>query len=51
MDINDPPIIVKRIKNSETSTLDEYIDIPDVEIDEITARKTLATPSLEITKK
>ena len=51
VDIKDPPIIVKRIKNSETSTLDEYIDIPDVEIDEVTARKMLATPSLEIIKK
>ena len=44
-------MIVKRTKNIETSTLDEYIDMPDVEIDEVTARKILATPSLEITKK
>ena len=51
VDIKDPPTIVKRIKNSETSKLDEYVDIPDVEIDEVTARKILANPSLEITKK
>jgi len=51
VDIKDPPTTVKRIKNSETSKLDEYVDIPDVEIDEVTARKILANPSLEITKK
>ena len=51
VDIKDPPIIVKRIKNIEISTLDEYVDIPDVEIDEVTARKILATLSLEIIKK
>ena len=51
VDIKDPPTIVKRIKNSETSKLDEYVDIPDVEIDEVTARRILANPSLEIIKK
>ena len=51
VDIKDPPTTVKRIKNSETSKLDEYVDIPDVEIDEVTARRMLANPSLEITKK
>ena len=51
VDIKDPPTIVKRIKNSETSKLDEYVDIPDVEIDEVTASKILANPSLEIIKK
>ena len=51
VDIKDPPTIVKRIKNSETSKLDEYVDIPDVEIDEVTARTILANPSLEIIKK
>ena len=51
MDIREPPIIVKRIKKSETSKLDEYVDIPDVEIDEVTASKILANPSLEIIKK
>ena len=51
VDIKDPPTIVKRIKNNETSKLDEYVDIPDVEIDEVTARKILANSSLEIIKK
>ena len=51
VDIKEPPTIVKRIKNNETSKLDEYVDIPVVEIDEVTARKMLATPSLEIMKK
>ena len=51
VDIKDPPTIVRRIKNSETSKLDEYVDIPDVEIDEVTARTILANPSLEIIKK
>ena len=51
VDIKDPRTAVKRIKNSETSKLDEYVDIPDVEIDEVTARKILANSSLEIIKK
>ena len=51
VDIKDPPTIVKRTKNDETSKSDEYIAIPDVEIDEVTARKILANPSLEIIKK
>ena len=51
MDIKDPPTIVKRIKNNEISKLDEYVDIPDVEIVDVTARKILANPSLEIIKK
>ena len=51
VEIKDPPTIVKRIKNVETSKSDEYVAIPDVEIDEVTARKILANPSLEITKK
>ena len=51
VEIKDPPTIVKRIKNVETSKSDEYVAIPDVEIDEVTARKILATPSLEIIKK
>ena len=51
VEIKDPPTIVKRIKNVETSKSDEYVAIPDVEIDEVTARKMLATPSLEIIKK
>ena len=51
VDIKDPPTIVKRIKNRETSKLDEYVDIPVVEIDEVTARKIVATSSLGIIKK
>ena len=51
VEIKDPPTIVKRIKNVETSKSDEYVAIPDVEIDEVTARKILANPSLGIIKK
>ena len=51
VDIKDPPTMVKRIKNNETSKLDEYVDIPVVEIDEVTARKIPATSSLGIIKK
>ena len=51
VDIKDPPTTVKRIKNSETSKLDEYVEIPEVAIDDATARKVLAIPSLEIIKK
>ena len=51
VEIKDPPTIVKRIKNVETSKSDEYVAIHDVEIDEVTARKILANPSLEIIKK
>ena len=45
------PQDVKRIKKSETSKLDVYVDIPDVEIDEVIASKILAIPSLEVIKK
>ena len=51
VDIKDPPTIVNNIRNKDKSKFDEYVDIPDVEIDEVTARKILATPSLEIRKK
>ena len=51
VDIKDPPTIVKRIKNSEMSKSEEYVDIPEVEMDEVTARKILATVSLGIIKK
>ena len=51
VDISDPPTIVKRIKNKDTSKFDEYVAIPDVEIDEVTERKTLAAPSWGIIKK
>ena len=45
LEIKDPPIIVIRIKNNETSKLEEYIDMPEVETDEITANKMLKIPS------
>ena len=51
VDIKDPPIIVKRIKNRDTSKFDEYVAMPDVEIDEVMARKTLPNSSLGIIKK
>ena len=40
-----------RIKNNETSKLEEYIDMPEVETDEITANKILKIPSSGIIKK
>ena len=42
---------VRRIKNKETSRFDEYVEMPDVDIDDITAKKTLGIPSCENTKK
>ena len=51
VDIKDPPIIVSRIKNNDKSVLDEYTDIPDVESDEVIAKKTLLIPSWGIIKK
>ena len=51
VDIKDPPTIVNRIKNSEISKSEEYVVIPDVEIDEVIANKTLVNPSLGIIKK
>ena len=51
MDIKDPPTIVKRTKNRDTSKFDEYVDIPDVEIDVVMASNTSATFPLGITKK
>ena len=51
MDIKEPPTIVKRIKKSEISKSDEYVDMPDVAIDEVIERITLAIPSSGIIKK
>ena len=51
VDISDPPTIVKRIKNKDTSKFEEKVVIPDVEIDDIIAKNTLANPSFENTKK
>ena len=51
MDIKDPPIIVNDIKNKDKSKFEEYVVIPDVEIDEVIANKTLKNLSFGITKK
>ena len=51
MDINEPPTIVNNIKNKDKSKFEEYVVIPDVEIDEVIANKTLVNPSLGIIKK
>ena len=51
VDIKDPPTIVNNIKNKDKSRFEEYVDIPDVEIDEVIAKNTLANPSFGITKK
>ena len=51
VDIKDPPIIVNNIKNNDKSKFEEYVEIPDVEIDEVIANNTLAKPSSGITKK
>ena len=51
VDIKEPPTIVSNIKNKDKSKFDEYIDIPEVEIDEIIARKTLEKPWFGIIKK
>ena len=51
VDIKEPPTIVSNIKNKDKSKFDEYIDIPEVETDEIIARKTLEKPWFGIIKK
>ena len=51
VDIKDPPIMVKRIKNKDISKLEAYVVIPDVDIDEITANNILKIPSFGIIKK
>ena len=43
--------MVNRIKNKEISKFDEYIDIPEVAIEEVTARITLKKLSVGIMKK
>ena len=50
VDINDPPIIVKRMKKRDASKLEEYVEIPEVEIEDVIAKKTLKIPSLRIIK-
>ena len=39
------------IKNKDKSKSEEYIEIPEVERDDVIANKTLANPSSGITKK
>ena len=56
VDIKDPPIIVKRMQKRDMSKLrkranDEYVVIPDVDIEEVIAKKTSAIPSVGIKKK
>ena len=56
VDIRDPPIIVKRIQKRDMSKLreltnEEYVVMPDVDIDEVIAKKTSAIPSLGMKKK
>ena len=47
----DPPTTVRRIKKSDKSKFVEYVLMPEVDIDDVIAKKTLASPSLLITKK
>ena len=51
VDIIEPPTIVSNIKNKETSKSNEYVEMPEVEIDEVIARNILARPSDGIIKK
>ena len=51
VDINDPPTIVKSIKNKDKFKFVELVDIPDVDIDEVIAKKIFANPSLGIINK
>ena len=51
MDIKDPPIIVNDIKNKDKSKFEEYVVIPDVEIDEVIAKNRLANPTFGTIKK
>ena len=51
MDIRDPPTIVKIVKNNEASNCPVYIVIPEVEIDDVTAKITFEKPASGIIKK
>jgi len=51
VDISDPPIIVNKIKNKDRSVSDENVDIPEVEIEDTTAKKTFKKLLLGIIKK
>ena len=48
---NDPPIIVKSIKIKDIWKFEEYIAIPDVEIEDVTAKNIGLIPSEGIIKK
>ena len=51
VDTKEPPTMVRRIKNKETSWLEAYVVIPDVDIEEITANNMLKIPSFGIIMK
>tara|TARA_B100001750_G_C14953937_1_gene324942 strand:+ start:31 stop:207 length:177 start_codon:yes stop_codon:yes gene_type:complete len=51
VDIKEPPTIVNNIKNNDKFKSELYNEIPEVEIDVVTAKNTFAKPSSEITKK
>ena len=51
MDIKDPPTIVNNIRNKDKSKFDVYVVIPDVEIDDVIAKKILGNPSSWTIKK
>ena len=56
VDIIEPPMIVKRIQKRDMSksselTNEEYVVMPDVDIDEVIAKKASAIPSVGIKKK
>ena len=44
VDITEPPTIVKSRKNSDVSRFDEYVEIPEVDIEDVIAKNTLAIP-------
>ena len=43
--------MLNNIKNNDKSICEEYVEIPDVEIDDVIANNTLANPSFGIIKK
>ena len=49
--INEPPTKVNNIKNNDKSSYDVWIKIPEVEIDEVIARKILTKSFCGIKKK
>mgnify|MGYP007010379374 CR=1 FL=1 len=51
VDIKEPPTTDNKIKNKDKSSLGVKVVIPDVEIDEVIEKSTLAKSSSGITKK